>query len=41
MQFAASDGFTLHGTLFEGGDDAIVIAGALGVKRRYYDAFAR
>ncbi len=41
MQFAASDGFTLHGTLYEGGDDSIVIAGALGVKRRYYEAFAK
>jgi len=41
VQFAALDGFTLHGTLYEGGADAIVIAGALGVKRRYYDAFAQ
>jgi len=40
MQFAATDGFTLHGTLYEGGADAILIASALGVKRRYYDAFA-
>ena len=30
----------LHGTLYEGGADAMVIASALGVKRRYYDAFA-
>ena len=41
MQFAAADGFTLHGTLYEGGPDAILIASALGVKRRYYDAFAQ
>jgi len=41
MQFAAADGFTLHGTLYEGGADAILIASALGVKRRYYDAFAQ
>jgi hypothetical protein len=36
MQFAAADGFTLHGTLYEGGPDAIVVASALGVKRRHY-----
>jgi len=41
MQFAATDGFTLHGTLYEGGADEILIASALGVKRRYYDAFAQ
>jgi predicted alpha/beta hydrolase len=41
MQFAAADGFTLHGTIYEGGPDAILIASALGVKRRYYDAFAQ
>jgi predicted alpha/beta hydrolase len=41
MQFAATDGFTLHGTLYEGGADAILVASALGVKRRYYDAFAQ
>jgi predicted alpha/beta hydrolase len=40
VQFTAADGFTLHGTLYEGGPDAILIASALGVKRRYYDAFA-
>src|SRR5436305_10917617 len=41
MQFAAADGFPLHGTLYEGGPDTILIASALGVKRRYYDPFAQ
>lgn len=35
------DGHDLEATLYEGGDRAIVIAGAMGVPRRYYDAFAR
>src|SRR5206468_11242978 len=34
VQFTAADGFTPHGTLYEGGPDAILIASALGVKRR-------
>src|SRR6185369_11156839 len=41
VQFTATDGFPLHGTLYEGGADAILVASALGVKRRYYDAFAQ
>ncbi|HEY0139258.1 MAG TPA: alpha/beta fold hydrolase [Thermoanaerobaculia bacterium] len=35
------DDYPLEATLYEGGEHAIVIAGAMGVPRRYYDAFAR
>jgi len=35
-----SDGFVLKATHYEGGEHAIVIAPAMGVARRYYDAFA-
>jgi predicted alpha/beta hydrolase len=41
VQIPTSDGITLSGTLYEGaGNDAIVIAGAMGAPRRYYNAFA-
>ena len=36
-----SDGYEIKATHYKGGDHAIVIAGAMGVARRYYDAFAR
>jgi len=41
MQIEASDGYQLAATHYEGGPDAILIASAMGVPRRYYDAFAR
>jgi predicted alpha/beta hydrolase len=42
VDITTSDGATLRGTLYEAsGDRAIVIAGAMGAPRRYYDAFAR
>lgn len=37
----AEDGYPLEATLYDGGGEAMVIAGAMGVPRRYYDAFAR
>jgi predicted alpha/beta hydrolase len=38
----ARDGFVLRGTLYDAGSDrALLIASAMGVRRRYYDAFAR
>jgi predicted alpha/beta hydrolase len=40
MDIRASDGYVLKGTHYEGGDHAIVIAGAMGVARRFYDGFA-
>lgn len=41
IRLQTEDAHELEGTYYEGGDDAIVIAGAMGVPRRYYDAFAR
>lgn len=41
MDIRASDGYVLTGTHYEGGDHAVVIAGAMGVARHYYDAFAK
>ena len=42
MEIKAADGATLRGTLYDSsGDDAIVVAAAMGVPRRYYDAFAQ
>lgn len=41
MEILAADGFRLGATLYEGGPDAVVVASAMGVPRRYYDAFAR
>ena len=41
MQFNASDGVTLNGTLYgSDGDEAIIVAGAMGAPRRYYERFA-
>jgi predicted alpha/beta hydrolase len=38
----AADGYVLRGSHYDaGGDSVLLIASALGVKRRYYDAFAR
>lgn len=37
----AADTRPLAGTFWRGGDQAIVVAGATGVERRHYDAFAR
>ena len=42
VEIKAADGATLRGTLYDSsGDDAIVVAAAMGVPRRYYDAFAQ
>ena len=42
VEIKAADGTTLRGTLYESdGDDAIVVGAAMGVPRRYYDAFAQ
>jgi predicted alpha/beta hydrolase len=42
IEIRTVDGFVLRGTLYEGGsDEAMLVASAMGVKRRYYDAFAR
>ncbi len=42
LEIRAEDGFTLRGTLYDAQSrDALVIASAMGVKRRFYDAFAR
>jgi predicted alpha/beta hydrolase len=41
VQFTAADGVLLDGTLYEApGDQAIVVAGAMGAPRRYYERFA-
>lgn len=38
----AADGYPLQASLYRGrGPDAVVVAGATGVKRSFYDAFAR
>ncbi|HEV7239264.1 MAG TPA: alpha/beta fold hydrolase [Thermoanaerobaculia bacterium] len=38
----ALDGFELHATLYDANSDrSLIMAAAMGVKRRYYDAFAR
>ena len=39
MDIRANDGYVLRATRYDGGDRAIVIAGAMGVARRFYDAF--
>jgi predicted alpha/beta hydrolase len=42
MEIRAADGYTLHATLHDANSNrTIVIASAMGVKRRYYDAFAQ
>jgi predicted alpha/beta hydrolase len=42
LEIRAADGFMLAGTLYDAGSrDALVLASAMGVKRRFYDAFAR
>jgi predicted alpha/beta hydrolase len=42
LRLKASDGYPLQGSLYAGkGPDAVVLAGATGVKRSFYDAFAR
>lgn len=42
MEIIAADGMKLRGSLYESdGDDAIVVASAMGVPRRYYDGFAQ
>ncbi|MFA5944049.1 MAG: alpha/beta fold hydrolase [Candidatus Thermoplasmatota archaeon] len=42
VRLTASDGYALEASVFTGtGRDAIVMAGATGVKRSFYDAFAR
>lgn len=44
LHVKASDGFTLaltHHARKGSGDDAVVVAGATGVKRSFYDAFAK
>lgn len=41
VRIETADGYPLAATFHEGGADAIVIASAMGVARRYYDAFAR
>ncbi len=42
FQIHAADGFTLHGTLHDAqSDHVLLVASAMGVKRRYYDAFAQ
>ncbi|HKO59082.1 MAG TPA: alpha/beta fold hydrolase [Thermoanaerobaculia bacterium] len=41
LKITAADGYPLAATFYEGGDDAMVINSAMGVARRYYDAFAR
>ena len=41
IEIHATDGYTLRGTAYEGGERAIVVAAAMGVKRRFYDAFAQ
>jgi predicted alpha/beta hydrolase len=42
MLIRTADGVSLHATLYDAhGDRAMLIASAMGVKRRYYDAFAQ
>ena len=42
IDLAAADGFALRGSLYDAGSDAaLIVASATGVKRRYYDTFAR
>jgi len=42
VEIKAADGAALRGTLYESdGRDAIVVGSAMGVPRRYYDAFAQ
>lgn len=42
VTLTAADGYALTGTLYDAGSrDWLLIASAMGVKRRYYDAFAR
>jgi predicted alpha/beta hydrolase len=42
VEFRAVDDYKLTGTLYDAGSpDVLLIASAMGVKRRYYDAFAR
>ena len=42
VEIRATDGFTLQATLYDARSDrCLVMASAMGVKRRYYDAFAR
>lgn len=42
LELRAADGFTLHATLYDASSTNVTfVAGAMGVKRRYYDAFAR
>jgi len=42
VHFPADDGYELTGTLYDAGAQrTLLIASAMGVKRRYYDAFAR
>jgi predicted alpha/beta hydrolase len=42
IELPAADGFALRGTLYDAqSDSALIMASATGVKRRYYDAFAR
>lgn len=42
VHLRAADGYRLAGTHYPGrGKDAVVVAGATGVKRSFYDAFAR
>ncbi len=42
VTFAAADGYELTGTLYDAGSPrSLLIASAMGVPRRYYDAFAR
>jgi predicted alpha/beta hydrolase len=41
VEISAADGYVLHGSLYEGVDDVLLVASAMGVKRRYYDAFAQ
>lgn len=42
IQITAADGYVLTGTLYDAAsNDALLVAPAMGVKRRFYDAFAR
>jgi predicted alpha/beta hydrolase len=42
VEFAAADGFVLHGSLYGAEHrDAMIVAPAMSVPRRYYDAFAQ
>ena len=42
VEIRATDGYVLRASYYDaGGDSVLLIASALGVKRRYYDAFAQ